>query len=190
MLEAYLDFLDEITNCSDSLWRSLRNTCRDDVHVDLTSLRISSTLLHSGTNKPDSFCNILLFNSLWKSHSGNGLWDPDQWLKLSWRSSDSLLFDAHWPHIFVLLNKDWYYFRWNCRAHVLSRIWDVFGKELTTDVISHNQVCWCDIWIVTFSLILIEVGHRIEWNDVVSKATIYNLRLFIQNEINHVESGK
>ena len=64
----YLDLLDEIRDLFHSEACCVRDTGRDDTHVNLARLRVSGTLLHSDADESDCLLNILHLYFVRKAH--------------------------------------------------------------------------------------------------------------------------
>lgn len=66
--EVLLDFFNEVNDCLDARIASMSHTSRDDVHVDLSSLRVSGTLLHRSLDQSYCLLDILLAHLVGQTH--------------------------------------------------------------------------------------------------------------------------
>lgn len=111
--------------------RSRCFSCDNNIHINASSIRISSCLLDRYLDQIDSFLNILLFYSIWKFHLGKGLTQPYQWLKLPRRSCNSLSIGPHPPHLDICLDKPIRSLQRYHRIHILPCIRDILSQSIS-----------------------------------------------------------
>jgi len=76
--EILLDPLDVVADDLDAGIGCERDTCRYNVHIDLSCLRVRRRLLHGCADQADAFLDILLFNSVTEAHFGERFCDTDE----------------------------------------------------------------------------------------------------------------
>jgi len=139
-LEVNIDLLDDCSNLSDPFLRSAANTSGDDVHINLSSCRVSCTLLHCGLNESDSFLHISLLNSITESHFGKSFSDSDHGFQLSGGGSDGLPGVAEGSHLGVLRDEFIHNVVWNGGTNVSSGIGNILGKKFSFHLTRFNKL--------------------------------------------------
>ena len=73
----YIYLFNNLHDLLDLLSAGATDTCVDNVHVDLSSSWVGSTLLHSGLNESDCLLDVNLLYCVRETHLGNGLTQSD-----------------------------------------------------------------------------------------------------------------
>ena len=175
--EIFLDSLDVIADDLDAGIGCKWDTCRDNVHINLTSLWIGCWLLHGCLNQADTLLNILLFNSVAEAHLGEGLCDTDERLELTRRGCDCLSRVSHWTHALILLDKYIDGLVGNNWLDTSTSVWDVLGQEVSWGLICSDKIGSLNT-VIFWGHTLIR-RRRVQADNMVSEASIRSLSLFV-----------